>query len=298
MNILFATDGSEYSEGAARFLTRLELSAEDEITVFHAVSWVPFLYDKESYFEAFREVKREIAPRILDSALQILKPVKARLSTAIVDGAAEQCIMEAAEECGTDLIAMGARGIKGIKSFFIGSVTKSVALHSSRPVLITKLPLRSGGGMKVLFVTDGSGDSMEAGKFLSGIPFPRNAELTIMNVIWSDFSDIPERFVMEINDRMKDVVARQRSVEFAQSEEIMVQARQLLERRFEKIRVISRVGDPSSEILKAAEAAHPDIIALGCKGQSGMRGILGSVSRNTITHASCSVLIARACASR
>ncbi len=295
MNVLLATDGSEYSEGAAHFLTRFDFSAEDEIVVFHAVSWVPFLYDKESYTEAFTEVKRDIAPRILDSALNILKPVKAKISTAIVDGAAEQCILEASDACGTDMIVMGARGIKGVKSFFIGSVTKNVALNSSKPVLITKLPLRSARRMKVLFVTDGSDYSADAGRFLSTLPFPGNAELTILNVIWSDLSDIPERFVLEINERMKDIVARRRSVEFKESENITLRAREFLEKRFEEIEVVSRVGDPSSEILKTADKVQPDVIAIGCRGLRGIKGMMGSVSRNIVTHAPYSILVARAC---
>lgn len=35
MKILLATDGSEYSEGAAKFLTNFELSLNDEITILH-----------------------------------------------------------------------------------------------------------------------------------------------------------------------------------------------------------------------------------------------------------------------
>jgi nucleotide-binding universal stress UspA family protein len=295
MNVLLATDGSGYAEAAARFLTRFDFSAGDEIVIFHAVSWVPFLYDKESYLEAFKEVKKEIAPRILDTALDILKPVKAKISTAIMDGAAEQCIIGAAEESRADMIVMGARGVKGIRSFFIGSVTKNVALNSSSPVLITKLPLRPEGTMKVLFVTDGSDYSAEAGRFLATIPFPANAELTILNVIWSDFSDIPERFVLEINERMKDIVARRRSMEFGESESIMLRARKVLEKRFKKIQAESRLGDPSSEILKTAETVQPDIIVMGCRGLRGIKGMMGSVSRNVITHAPYSVLVARGC---
>ncbi|MGD0886572.1 MAG: universal stress protein [Thermodesulfovibrionales bacterium] len=72
MTILLATDGSEQSKGAARFLTFLKLSSEDEIAVFHAVYWIPFLYNTESYCDTFREIKEEIAPRIIDSTLEIL----------------------------------------------------------------------------------------------------------------------------------------------------------------------------------------------------------------------------------
>lgn len=55
-----------------------------------------------------------------------------------------------------DLIAVGARGIKGIKSFLIGSVTNSVALSASKPVFITKPPVCNKVNLKILFATDGS----------------------------------------------------------------------------------------------------------------------------------------------
>jgi len=39
MRILLVVSGSEYSDLAARFLASLKLSSDDEITVFHVVSW-------------------------------------------------------------------------------------------------------------------------------------------------------------------------------------------------------------------------------------------------------------------
>jgi len=296
MKILLATDGSEYSERAARFLRCLDFSPEDEIMVFHAVSWIPFLYDKESYFNTLKEIKKDISPRILDSALDILKPVRAKISTAIVEGAAEQGIKEAAEESGVELIVMGARGIKGIKSLIIGSVTKSVAIHSQRPVLVVKAPTcEESGSIRILFAADGSDYCNAAGEFLSEIPFRVDAELTILNVVWSDFSDIPERFVMEINERIKDVVAKKRSEEFSDSERLLEHARILLSKRFKNIHLLTRVGDPSAEILKTAEAIDAHMIAVGCRGLSGIKGLMGSVSRNIVTHAKSSVLIGKAC---
>src|SRR5208282_2575667 len=112
MKILLATDGSEYSKGAAKFLKCLKLSVEDEITIFHAVYWIPFLYDAEFYIETFKEIKQEIAPKIID----ILKPINSRISTAIVEGSPAQCIIDAVRTSDIDMVVMGARGIKGIES--------------------------------------------------------------------------------------------------------------------------------------------------------------------------------------
>ncbi len=296
MKILLATDGSECSEGAARFLTCLDLTPADEITVFHAVSWVPFLYDRESYIATLKEIRQEIAPRILDATLDILKSSGAKLSTAIVDGAADHYIVDAAVKSGADLIVMGARGVKGIQSLFIGSVTKSVSVGSPKPVLVTKLPVCGRSKkMNILVAADGSEYSIATGKLLTVIPFPPEARVTVLNVIWSDFSDIPERFVLEVNDRIKEVVAETRSAELREAEKIIDEARTLLAARFADIDVMTKVGDPSAEILKAAGNVQADLIAVGCRGLRGIKGMLGSVSRNIVANSRCAVLIGKQC---
>jgi nucleotide-binding universal stress UspA family protein len=294
MKILLATDGSESAESAAKFLSCLDFSADDEITVFHAVNWVPFLYDRESYYGTLKEIKKEIAPRILDSALEALGPVTAKLSTAMIDGPAEYSIVDTAVKAGMDLIVMGARGIKGIRSIFVGSVTKSVIVNSPKSVLVTKLPVCGRSKkMKILLAADGSEHSVAAGKLLARLPFRGNAALTIMNVIWSDFSDIPERFVLGVNDRIKEVVAEARSEEVRESRRVVEQAKDFLAGKFCDIQTLTQVGDPSTEILKAADTVAADLIVVGSRGLRGMKGMLGSVSRNVLTHSKCSVLIGK-----
>jgi nucleotide-binding universal stress UspA family protein len=69
----------------------------------------------------------------------------------------------------------------------------------------------------------------------------------------------------------------------------------LLEDRFSNLKTVWKVGDPSVEILKAAESLETDIVAVGCRGMRGIRGMMGSVSRNVLNHAACSVFIGRTC---
>ena len=231
MKILLATDGSEYSESTAKFLTRIDWSRDDSITVFHAIYAIPFRYDEQFYFNTLKTIKKDIAPKILDSALTILKPVQAIISVEIDEFSPsqctpDQCIINIAESSGMDLIAVGARGIKGIASVFLGSVTRSVAINSPKPVLIVKPKARvNSDRIKILFATDGSSYSVATGEFLTSIPFPHSTEVTILNIISSGFSDIPERFVLEINERLKDLVASHRAIEFTQSQKIIEQAR-------------------------------------------------------------------------
>lgn len=296
MKILLATDGSQYSELAAKFIRCLNLSFDDEITILHVVYWIPFLYDRESYFSALKSIKEEIAPKVIDSMLDILKDVKAKISTAILEGSPEQCIVDVAAEFDMDLIVMGARGVKGIKSFFIGSVTNSVAISASKPVFITKPPgCHKSENLKILFATDGSDHSLATAQLLSEIPFPENTEMTIVNITKPIFMDFPQTFVTGINERMVEIADRAKANEVIYSEGIIVKAREYLRDRFNNINILSKEGDPSKEILKTSEELKTDIIAVGCRGLRGIKGMMGSVSRNILTHSKCSVLMGKTC---
>lgn len=299
MKILLATDGSPYSECAAQFLTRINLSQNDSITVFHAIFAVPFRNDEKFYFSTLTAIKKDIAPRILDSALAILKPVKATVSVQISEFSPtqctpERCIIDAAEASDMGIIAMGARGIKGLASAFLGSVTRLVTIKSTKPVLVVKPSERiHSDSLKILFATDGSDCSRYTGELLASLPFPDSTEVTIVNILSSGFSDIPERFLLEINDRVKEAVAGRKEIEFAESAQVLEQSRIILSKTYKHIQVLSKVGDPSMEILKAGDEMGADIIAVGSRGVRGIEGLLGSVSRNVLTHSKCSVLVGK-----
>lgn len=116
MKLLLPTDGSDYSEGAARFLAQLQLTWDDEVAVLHVISWVPFADDVESHYASLRQIKQDIAPKILDSAVNILKPLPAKVSMESMEGSPDKSIIEVAETSGVDLVVMGARGLNSSSS--------------------------------------------------------------------------------------------------------------------------------------------------------------------------------------
>ncbi|HYA31766.1 MAG TPA: universal stress protein [Thermodesulfovibrionales bacterium] len=292
MKILHATDGSEYSEGAARFLTRFHFSEKDEIVILHVVSDIPYADDAHAQL---RHVIKRVAPKILNAAQKILSRAQARTNPMEEEGAPDATILRVATDTSADIIVMGARGLKGIQAFLLGSITRSVAINSPLPVLVTKpSPRETPEKMKVLFATDGSPSSRATATLLTSLPFPMDTELTIMNVAWSTAMEIPERYVMEVDDRFKEDVARARTVEIRESEKIIASTKTSLEGRFSHIAALSRGGDPALEILNYAETMKPDLIALGSRGMKGIKGMLGSVSRRILGHAQCPVLIGKA----
>jgi nucleotide-binding universal stress UspA family protein len=294
MKILLPTDGSEYSETAAQFLTRLNLSRNDEITILHVISDDPF-QDKEDYYYArIKEIKRSIASNILDSALNILKSVPAQIKTVLMDGYPDKCILEAAVDSNADIIVMGPKRLKGIKSRIVGSVTKSVSISSSKPALIIKPPQeKPADKMKILFATDGSDYAEKAGETLSLIPFHDNTEITIIHVITPAFYDIPDRFMEKIEVSVREDLKKYRSMELQESQKILARTAEYLSNKFSNIERLTTMGDPSEEILNAANEIKADIIVVGSKGMKGFRGVVESLSRYILSVADCSVLIGK-----
>ena len=292
MNILLATDGSECSDVATRLLTHFNLTTEDRIIIFHIISEIPY---EDEYHAQIKRVIRRVAPQILSSASDILKGVKAKVSVIEEEGYPETSIVESAVSSDAGLIVMGARGVKGVKLFFVGSVTRAVVNSTPKPVLVVKrTEWETPRKLKILFATDGSESAIATAKLLADIPFYPDFEITILNVQRSAFNDIPERFAMEVDDRIKETVAERRKEEFEESVIILDNAKGYLTGRYENIQTITRFGDPSSEILSSAELMKADIIAIGCRGLKGIKGVLGSVSRNILIHGKSSVLIGKA----
>lgn len=291
MKILLATDGSEYSETAAKFLTLLNLSPEDVVTLFHVVSEIPY---EDEYSKQILHAIRRVSPKILSCCEDALRPLPVRIIREEGEGVPEIEIAKKADDCDADLIAMGARGVKGISSLFLGSVTRAVSALSSRPILITKPTNKvTGEGIKVLFCADGSSSARKTADILALLPFPEKTELTILTMTWSAFGDIPDRFALEVNDTMKNSLTRIRTREAKAAEKIIDSVQTQLSRRFPIIYPAVKGGDPAQVILKHAEEIQADLIAIGSRGLKGIKGMLGSVSRRVLGGARCSVLIGK-----
>jgi len=294
MKILLPTDGSGYSEAAAQFLKRLNLSPNDEITILHVISDEPFQDSEDYYYARRKEIKQLIAPKILDSATNILKSVPAKINTVLMNGYPDKCIIEAAVDSNTDIIVMGPKRLKGIKSRIVGSVTKSVSIISPKPVLVIKPPQgESSNTIKILFTTDGSDYARKAGEILTLMPFHDNTEITILHVVTPAFYDIPDKFMTKIDASVREDLRRYSSVELEASQKIIAQTTEYLSNRFSNIDKLTKISDPSDEILHTANELKVDIIVVGSKGMGGFRGVVGSISRYILSVAECSVLIGK-----
>jgi nucleotide-binding universal stress UspA family protein len=70
-------------------------------------------------------------------------------------------------------------------------------------------------------------------------------------------------------------------------------AQELTERQIPATATVA-MGDPGHEIIEAARRTGSDLVVTGTRGLHGIeRLILGSVARNVVVHAPCSVLVIR-----
>jgi len=284
MHILLATDGSEHSECALRFVTRLQLSPEDRVTVLHVIG---------DHSPDVTHIKSIVAPRILDSARTILEGQPAQTTTLLREGYADVRIVETAKDTGADLIVMGARGLKPLPSVIYGSITRSVVIQAPVPVFVIQMPRElPGPQLKILYATDGSDCALDAGRLLCEMPFPDDSEVSVLHVIPSGI-DIPQKFHLELDAMIRETAEKIRAVELKKSEKVLELSFESFKGRYSKAYTVTKFGDPPTEIIETAESLKSDVIVVGSRGVRGIKGMLGSTSRNVFRHARCSVLIGR-----
>ena len=295
MRVLLATDGSECSQGAARFLSRFAFEQEDSIEVLHAVPEVPLTGGSGTLSGTVREIRQSVAPRILDLTIENLGSLRAQISGTVTDGPPDDAILKTATANSADLIVMGARGLKGRHSAFLGSVTRETAIQSPVPVLVVKPPQWDAPApLTVLFATDGSDASVRTADLLAALPLPKERRLELLYVSTTTYLEFPDSITMEVNDRIKDVAAALKEEEYQMAQLAFEKARSALSGSFTDVHEAVLGGDPAEVILKTAAERKADIIAVGSSGMRGFRGIIGSVARNILGHSPVSVYIGKA----
>ncbi len=148
-NILIATDGSERSLEAARYLrTLVDREAVRKISVLAVVrpfAAVPFASDfgedhpQEHLSEggpgySFQRAACEAVERVA-AELEGFAP---EVQTLVWNSSPAEDIVRAAKEIGADLIVVGSRGSGRVDSIIMGSVSHRVLIYAHCPVLVVR----------------------------------------------------------------------------------------------------------------------------------------------------------------
>jgi nucleotide-binding universal stress UspA family protein len=137
--ILLATDGSEEATLAAQTAADLSERTGSELHLIH-VGEMPLLYHPERHgYGAEYEEREKEARQLLEAQVERMKAAGATVAQAHLRlGRVDEEVVVLAEELGVDLIAVGSRGLGGVKRALMGSVSDSVVRHAHCPVLVVR----------------------------------------------------------------------------------------------------------------------------------------------------------------
>jgi len=206
-------------------------------------------------------------------------------------GRAADVITEAAAELGADLVATGSRGRGPLRSMLLGSVAAEVAAHAPCPVLVA----RGANVSRLLVATDGSSNAGLIPELLERWGIFRGTQADVVAVAVPDGPAF--ELMVGLYTLGDERLAKQRRELTAKSgADADEMARRLTEVGIAATQHL-RTGDPAAEILAAGEDRNTDLIVTGSRGLGALeRLLLGSVARNVLVHARCSVLIVRSAA--
>ena len=143
MRYIVATDGSESSLKAARFLVEQSCPGpKDEIFVIYVF---PLPSDPECYegvvslpTEAGDERVAEVARPILANTMEVFADTESRVNDVVLVGNPAKEIVEFAMNLGVDLIVAGTRGRTPAKELYLGSISSALTNRAPCSVLIVR----------------------------------------------------------------------------------------------------------------------------------------------------------------
>lgn len=263
MHILLATDGSQWSEGAARVAVAMAAAYHARLTVI-----TMFLLDQElkivdahgKHIDEETEIKARFA-----GVQALAAEAGINYITEIRHGASpQQEIATAASNLDVDVIVMGRRGERGLAQMFVGDATVKAVSLTDRPVIVVP-ETASFWQQRILLATDGSVHSQAAleatARFaeISGLP------VTVLSVPSSTQIDTQQ----VVDDAVRELQAHGVTVDARVTE-----------------------GKPDEVIAATATEIGADLVVLGSHGRTGItKLLLGSVSQRVIGALTCPALV-------
>lgn len=295
LRALVAIDGSEPAGLAVDLVAGVAWPKGSEILVVEAVEtgaalfggpWPALAMVQTEQIEA--DI-RAVAHRNVDAARERLIQPGVSVETEVLTGRPATKIVERARSMPADLIVVGSRGHGTIESMLLGSVSAEVVDHAPSPVLVA----RGRRIERIVLGWDGSTCAARAADLLRTWPIFTGSHVRVVSVAdveipwWSGF---PETGSPELVPVYVDAANASRR----RHQELAVEMVTLLQGTGLAAEADRREGDAATEILAAAAASNADVIVMGTHGRTGLkRLVLGSVARNVLQHATCSVLVVR-----
>lgn len=292
MRILLAIDGSRSADRARDAVASLPWPDGSHVRVVAALPehaaliGTPWLSAEPQPPTAYEHQLLYTLETSLDGAVRDLARPGVDVERVLLRGRAASTILEEARSFRPDLIVVGSRGHGRFETMLLGSVSAEVVDHAPCPVLVVRdAPLE-----RVLFADDGSTSVGPARAILHSWPVLRHLPVTVLTVAETE---IPTAgMAAGLYDEVIESYSQSIDEAIAQCSANAERTAEELGRAGYATSAVVRDGDAAHEIVALARERGIGLIVMGTRGHTGLtRLVLGSVARNVLLHAPCSVLI-------
>ncbi|MFK8111246.1 MAG: universal stress protein [Rubripirellula sp.] len=287
MKVLLATDGSDSSMNAAKFVEGMARNNEIEVIVL-TVTYTPNNQSMQPWLPEWTKAEEKRIGEFLDETRELLSPCCDSVTVLHESGATVPCILDQASATEADLIVLGAVGHSAVRRVLLGSVSDSIATHAKCSVLIVRPTVESENAPHNIVVGfDNSAASSEAVAELLELKWAPETEINVVSVVEQPFLFFGEGYAgppMTVEPKQREAVR-------CEAERIASSIASDIPNTTTQTPTSDHAG---SAIVEAAEGNHANLVLVGESGHSLVgEMLLGSTSKYVLRHAPCSVWISR-----
>ena len=295
MRILIPVDGSTCSRAAVRFIgARSKFMGEKpDVTLLNVQQNIPGTVIEHFSLEAVRSVYEAEGKAIVEKLAPEIEAYGIEPHMAVRIDDCGPAVAKIAVDDNIDLITMGSRGLSPVKSFFLGSVSRSVLEHTTTPVLLVRekeLPERE--NLRLLLAVDGSDYGESAAAFIADHPglFGPNPTIDVIFVA----PDYAKMALAEIDSVTPAPTLKvfEKENQLAWENAVTPVLATLRDAGFDA-KAVKRTGD-AAEAIAAYPGENADLIVMGSHGWGKFKSaVLGSTAAKVGAATELPILIIR-----
>lgn len=290
MKIVLAVDGSPHSLTARDLVAGIGLPADTTVHLVTAyqvpTDWTGGIGSTMDWVGDAEDAMRDEAHAELRRLAEPLAERGLAVTYHVERGRPAHVIIDLATELRAELVITGSRGHGALRSMLLGSVAGEVSAHAPCPHLVARRATVS----RLLIATDGSDTAAQIPSRIAALGAFSDVPADVISVT------VPDPAPMELmiglytlGDERLASMRRELEQHSSAAAAEMVEA-------LRRVGIVAtphvRTGDPAAQIVEAAEELGADLIVIGSRGLAALeRLVIGSVARNVLLHAGCSVLV-------
>ncbi len=272
------------------------LPAEDgELALYYAPPKLHFSGTRASR-EIADKARDSLAKAVFEEALKrVPEKLRGKVATIVGGQGPRRGLILAAEQVQADFVAVGADGL-GAARLLLGSVTRALLRHSTRPVLIARpITVRENrAAYRVLWAVDEPPALRGPVDFLQKLAWPKGTNASVIHVVDPLQSmEVPPWFAEKVGHDKE--FSRRFSEEYDADKQRrfneMAAFTAELPRPFGNLPIL-REGNVANTVLEMANQEAADLIVVGTRDLGSVeRFFLGSTAEAILQFARCSVLV-------